>query len=169
MLPNGGSAAECAPVNDANVLFNVKPSNDILPNGLKHLVQGSTLKNEDLYISPNIPEKLFYREILYYDVLDHIHTVKWSPFNDNRELQNNNLSGPFPDYISYLEDLQYLNLADNNFNGSIPDKWDELSNLKYLDLSSIGLTGRLPMQLFSVPMFKHAPSVWSWHLADLHF
>ncbi|KOM41373.1 hypothetical protein LR48_Vigan04g157100 [Vigna angularis] len=70
------------------------------------------------------------------------------------ELQNNNLSGPFPDYISYLEDLQYLNLADNNFNGSIPDKWDELSNLKYLDLSSIGLTGRLPMQLFSTRTFS---------------
>lgn len=50
----------------------------------------------------------------------------------HRELQNNKFSGPLPDYIANLTQLQYLNLGDNHFSGSIPASWGKLLNLKNL-------------------------------------
>ncbi|XP_054804701.1 probable LRR receptor-like serine/threonine-protein kinase At5g63710 isoform X2 [Prosopis cineraria] len=94
------------------------------------------------------------------------------------ELKNNKFSGPLPDYIANLTQIQYLNLGDNHFSGSIPASWGKLRNLRNLilrgndlsgpvpdtlanisglaelDLSSNVLTGDIPMQLFSVPSFN---------------
>ncbi|KAI4337552.1 hypothetical protein L6164_015952 [Bauhinia variegata] len=85
------------------------------------------------------------------------------------DLENNNLSGPFPD-ISPLSQLQYLYLKKNGFSGAFPWKslvnmtglvqlsvgdnpFDEtpfpteavnLKNLNYLYLSKCTLTGKIP-------------------------
>lgn len=49
-----------------------------------------------------------------------------------RDLQNNDLSGALPDYLSNITNLQNLNLANNSFNGPIPPAWGQLYNLKHL-------------------------------------
>ena len=35
------------------------------------------LRTGELYIPQNIPDKLLYREALYYGVLDHVRSAKW--------------------------------------------------------------------------------------------
>lgn len=42
------------------------------------------LRTGALHIPANIPEKLLYREALYYGLLDHVRAMKWGPFDGNR-------------------------------------------------------------------------------------
>ncbi|KAL8497622.1 hypothetical protein ACS0TY_021089 [Phlomoides rotata] len=41
------------------------------------------LRTGELYIPPTIPEKLLYREALFYGLLDHVRAAKWGPFDGN--------------------------------------------------------------------------------------
>ncbi|WVZ13231.1 hypothetical protein V8G54_017761 [Vigna mungo] len=54
------------------------------------------LRTGELYIPPNIPEKLLYREALYYGVLDHVRAAKWGPFDGNRLRLSRSLQGQAP-------------------------------------------------------------------------
>ncbi|KAJ9170655.1 hypothetical protein P3X46_018747 [Hevea brasiliensis] len=61
-------------------------------------------------------------------------------------LQNNSLSGPFPD-LSPLLNLKSLFLGHNSFSGSFPPSILLLHRLNVLDLSYNNLTGHIPVQL----------------------
>ncbi|KAL6539323.1 hypothetical protein OROHE_011094 [Orobanche hederae] len=41
------------------------------------------LRTGELYVPSSIPEKLLYREALFYGLLDHVRTAKWGPFEGN--------------------------------------------------------------------------------------
>ncbi|KAL0427781.1 UNVERIFIED_CONTAM: BTB/POZ domain-containing protein [Sesamum latifolium] len=41
------------------------------------------LRTGELYIPSNVPEKLLYREALFYGLLDHVRAAKWGPFDGN--------------------------------------------------------------------------------------
>ena len=52
--------------------------------------------------------------------------------NNRRFLQNNELSGPIPDDIGELSELQTLDLSNNQFVGGIPSSLGSLTHLNYL-------------------------------------
>ncbi|KAJ4950612.1 hypothetical protein NE237_027444 [Protea cynaroides] len=42
------------------------------------------LRTGEIIIPPNMPEKLLYREALYYGLIDHVRAAKWGQFDGNR-------------------------------------------------------------------------------------
>ncbi|OVA03763.1 Leucine-rich repeat [Macleaya cordata] len=60
------------------------------------------------------------------------------------DLGMNNLSGPLPDQLGRLKNLEELCLTKNSFSGSIPSSLGRLSPLKDIDLSHNELIGSLP-------------------------
>ncbi|KAI3865989.1 hypothetical protein MKX03_019956 [Papaver bracteatum] len=42
------------------------------------------LRTGELHVPPHVPEKLFYREALYYGLLDNVRTAKWGRFDGNQ-------------------------------------------------------------------------------------
>ncbi|EFJ10140.1 hypothetical protein SELMODRAFT_128869, partial [Selaginella moellendorffii] len=60
------------------------------------------------------------------------------------DLSNQRLTGPIPDAIGLLADLESLILAANSLNGSIPDAIGNLGGLRTLNISNNSLSGSLP-------------------------
>ncbi|XP_031122891.1 BTB/POZ domain-containing protein At2g24240-like [Ipomoea triloba] len=54
------------------------------------------LRTGELYIPANVPEKLVYREALFYGVLDHVREAKWGPFDGNRLRLARSMTGRAP-------------------------------------------------------------------------
>ncbi|KAI3965423.1 hypothetical protein MKX01_042904 [Papaver californicum] len=55
------------------------------------------LRTGELHVPPNIPEKLFYREALYYGLLDNVRSAKWGRFEDGNKLKlTSSVKGPAP-------------------------------------------------------------------------
>ncbi|GAV83114.1 K_tetra domain-containing protein, partial [Cephalotus follicularis] len=54
------------------------------------------LRTGDLHIPSNIPEKLVHREALFYGLLDHVRSAKWSPFDGNRLRLSRSVTGRAP-------------------------------------------------------------------------
>ncbi|CAK8574472.1 unnamed protein product [Lathyrus sativus] len=54
------------------------------------------LRTGELYIPNNIPEKLLYREALFYGVLDHVRSAKWGQFDGNRLRLSRSVQGQAP-------------------------------------------------------------------------
>lgn len=54
------------------------------------------LRSNELHIPCNIPEKLLYREALFYGLLGHVRTAKWGPFDGNRLTFSRSLTGQSP-------------------------------------------------------------------------
>ena len=59
-------------------------------------------------------------------------------------LINNQLTGPIPETLGQLENLEYLGLGQNELTGPIPETLGQLGNLLSLDLSYNQLTGPIP-------------------------
>ena len=59
----------------------------------------------------------------------------------------NGLTGPIPEVLGGLSNLQVLNLGSNELTGPIPEVLGGLSNLTSLDLGANGLTGPIPEAL----------------------
>ncbi|KAJ6377316.1 hypothetical protein OIU76_026313 [Salix suchowensis] len=59
-------------------------------------------------------------------------------------LQNNYISGPIPEEIGKLSELQTLDLSGNQFGGGIPSSLGFLTHLSYLRLSKNNLSGQIP-------------------------
>ncbi|KAF4370452.1 hypothetical protein CsatB_013837 [Cannabis sativa] len=54
------------------------------------------LRTQELYLPSNIPEKLLYREALYYGLLDHVRLAKWGQFDGNRLGLSRSVKGQAP-------------------------------------------------------------------------
>lgn len=54
------------------------------------------LRTRELYIPSNMPEKLLYREALYYGLLDHVRSSKWGEFDGNRLGLSRSVAGRAP-------------------------------------------------------------------------
>lgn len=54
------------------------------------------LRTGELYIPQNVPEKLLYREALFYGVLDHVRSAKWGQFDGNRLRLSCSVQGQAP-------------------------------------------------------------------------
>lgn len=54
------------------------------------------LRTGELYIPANIPEKLLYREALFYGLLDHVRSAKWGQFDGNRLQLSESITGQAP-------------------------------------------------------------------------
>ncbi|KAG6469586.1 hypothetical protein ZIOFF_070516 [Zingiber officinale] len=51
------------------------------------------LRTGELYIPPNIPDKLLFREALFYGLLDKVRIGRWGAFNGNRLQLVSSVSG----------------------------------------------------------------------------
>ncbi|XP_021829651.1 senescence-induced receptor-like serine/threonine-protein kinase [Prunus avium] len=58
--------------------------------------------------------------------------------HDFRDLSNNNLTGPIPDFLSQLPNLNVLNLENNKLTGSVPVRLSDRSKNGLLLLSLCG-------------------------------
>ncbi|KAE8700431.1 BTB/POZ domain-containing protein [Hibiscus syriacus] len=54
------------------------------------------LRTGDLYIPPNVPERLLYREAMFYGLTDHVRSAKWGPFDGNRLKLSRSVIGRAP-------------------------------------------------------------------------
>ncbi|KAG5593693.1 hypothetical protein H5410_034925 [Solanum commersonii] len=54
------------------------------------------LRTGELYLPQNLPEKLLYREALFYGLLDHVRSAKWGPFDGNRLRLARSVTGQAP-------------------------------------------------------------------------
>ncbi|XP_051149454.1 BTB/POZ domain-containing protein At4g30940-like [Andrographis paniculata] len=54
------------------------------------------LRTGELYLPPDIPEKLLYREAMFYGLLDHVRAAKWGPFDGNLLHLTQSVSGRAP-------------------------------------------------------------------------
>ena len=66
-------------------------------------------------------------------------------------LNYNQLMGPIPETLGNLNNLQYLYLDDNQLTGSIPEALGQLENLRFLHLKGNELTGCIPSALRAIP------------------
>ncbi|XP_039136194.1 receptor-like protein EIX1 [Dioscorea cayenensis subsp. rotundata] len=62
----------------------------------------------------------------------------------NIDLSCNRLSGKFPDELTSLHGLIFLNLSNNLFNGKLPENIGDMNQLQSLDLSSNNFSGIIP-------------------------
>ncbi len=63
------------------------------------------------------------------------------------DLHENGLTGPIPELVGSLSNLEVLDLHENGLTGPIPELVGSLSNLEVLDLHENGLTGPIPESL----------------------
>ncbi|KAL2502479.1 BTB/POZ domain-containing protein [Forsythia ovata] len=54
------------------------------------------LRIGELHVPPNIPEKLLYREAMFYGLLDHVRSAKWGPFDGNKLHLAQSITGRAP-------------------------------------------------------------------------
>lgn len=54
------------------------------------------LRTGELHIPANIPEKLLYREALFYGILNHVRSAKWGQFDGNRLRLSHSVTGGAP-------------------------------------------------------------------------
>ncbi|RRT36493.1 hypothetical protein B296_00054580 [Ensete ventricosum] len=54
------------------------------------------LRTGELHVPPNMPEKLLYREALFYGLLDQVRAALWGPFDGNRLQLVDSVSGRAP-------------------------------------------------------------------------
>lgn len=54
------------------------------------------LRTGEIYLTSNVPEKLLYREALFYGLLDHVRTAKWGSFDGNRLRLSRSVNGRAP-------------------------------------------------------------------------
>ncbi|CAI9098850.1 OLC1v1035573C1 [Oldenlandia corymbosa var. corymbosa] len=54
------------------------------------------LRTGELYLPSNMPEKLLYREALFYGLLDHVRSAKWGQFDGNRLKLSGSVTGRAP-------------------------------------------------------------------------
>lgn len=54
------------------------------------------LRTGELCIPSHIPEKLLYREALFYGLMDHVRSAKWGPFDGNRLRFSKSVTGQAP-------------------------------------------------------------------------
>ncbi|KAE8714012.1 BTB/POZ domain-containing protein [Hibiscus syriacus] len=54
------------------------------------------LRTGDLCIPSNVPERLLYREAVFYGLIDHVRSAKWGPFDGNRLRLSRSVTGRAP-------------------------------------------------------------------------
>ncbi len=60
------------------------------------------------------------------------------------KLGNNNLNGTFPEAITTLSELQYMDVCRNALNGALPAAINNLTKITYFDISENQFTGAVP-------------------------
>ena len=65
-------------------------------------------------------------------------------------LGDNGLTGPIPEELGSLSNLEWLSLSRNELTGPIPEELGSLSNLEVLALGGNALTGPIPEELGSL-------------------
>ncbi|PIA45837.1 hypothetical protein AQUCO_01600224v1 [Aquilegia coerulea] len=86
-LANAGRNSLFGPMFDDNWNLQSMESNDeyfIDRNPACFAVLLDLLRNGELHVPAKVPEKLLYREALYYGLLDHVRAAKWGQFDGNR-------------------------------------------------------------------------------------
>ncbi|XP_039136343.1 receptor-like protein EIX1 [Dioscorea cayenensis subsp. rotundata] len=71
------------------------------------------------------------------------------------DLSSNRLSGKFPDELTSLHGLIFLNLSDNLFNGKLPKNIGDMNQLESLDLSINNFSGIIPPSISSLTFLGH--------------
>ncbi|KAB1211957.1 hypothetical protein CJ030_MR5G023735 [Morella rubra] len=75
------------------------------------------------------------------------------PNLDRIQIDQNNISGPLPVSFSYLNKTKHLDLSSNQLNGSIPPDRPSKS-ITTIDLSNNNLTGTIPANFSSLPVLQ---------------
>ena len=73
---------------------------------------------------------------------------------DSLNLSDSELTGPIPDELTELINLEYLNLSGNNLEDSIPSL-QNMTLLKYLNLSENNLSGPIPNEIGSLTNLEY--------------
>ncbi|KAF7088817.1 hypothetical protein CFC21_091886 [Triticum aestivum] len=79
------------------------------------------------------------------------------------DIEDCQLSGKIPLWISRLTNLEMLLLNRNRLTGPIPGWINSLSHLFYMDVSNNSLTGQIPLTLTEMPMLKSTYSTTHWN------
>ncbi|KAJ6957936.1 receptor-like protein kinase 5 [Populus alba x Populus x berolinensis] len=67
---------------------------------------------------------------------------------------NNSIIGKFPEVVYNFSKLEILDLSQNYFVGTIPDGIDSLSRLSYLNLCANNFTGNIPAAIGRIPELR---------------
>ncbi|KAF3794375.1 putative LRR receptor-like serine/threonine-protein kinase [Nymphaea thermarum] len=71
-----------------------------------------------------------------------------------RLLNGNHLTGPLPEEIGFLPNLDRIQIDQNMITGPIPTSFANLNNTKHLLLDNNNLSGSLPPDLYLLPNFQ---------------
>ncbi|XP_024531007.1 receptor-like protein 4 [Selaginella moellendorffii] len=82
------------------------------------------------------------------------HFDKGGWFIDGLDLDNQGLKGHIAKDISYLTNLQSINISGNSLYGQIPPEFGNLTNLVVLDLAYNALNGSIPETFGNLPRLK---------------
>ncbi|KAB1202513.1 hypothetical protein CJ030_MR8G022028, partial [Morella rubra] len=70
-------------------------------------------------------------------------------------LNGNHLTGPLPEELSYLPNLDRIQIDQSNISGPLPVSFSYLNKTKHFHMNNNSISGQIPRELLRLPSLVH--------------